>query len=201
MRRSKGFISNSIDKDDQKLVAVTIIPSQPIVQPGRLNKFSIVNLQKRLKPALDKVGLGAAIGGIDLSYNEDRDGEYDPFWCVHVYIVASIDDKDRVKRELKKIYKRDDRITRPVKISKFTNSAWRRSYAYKIDFQRRIGYDETRTGNGITRTYRNTSNDRLRVKERLELVKYVDQCGLGSRVIFRRAKPVPSHGRVRIKAH
>jgi hypothetical protein len=33
----------------------------------------------------------------------------------------------------------------------------------------------------------------------LELVKYLDQCGLGSRVIFRRAKPVPSHGRVEIR--
>jgi hypothetical protein len=198
VRKSKVFISDVIDKDDQQLVAITIIPSQPIIAPGQLNKFYLDDLQRRLKFALDKAGLGAAIGGIDFSFNEDREEKYPPFWCIHSYIVTSVANKESVKRLLKEVYKRDARIPRPVKISKFENSRWRRSYVFKITFPRRVGYDALKIQNGLDRKCRNTSRDKLRAKERLELFSYLDQCALTNRFIFRGAKPTISSSRVTI---
>ena len=164
-------------------------PSQ-LFSPDELSSFSTVNVQRRLKTALDKVGLGDAIGGVDISFDEDRDGKYEPFWCVHIYIITSIANKKRVQHVLKEIYIADDRIPRPVKISDFNNCAYRRSYAFKIVFPRRVGYDAVKEGNGVTRKCRETSRDKLRVQERLELFIYLDQCGLANRFIFRGAKPV-----------
>ena len=199
VRKSKPFISDAIEKDGQKLFAITIIPAQPIIQPGQLSSFSTVNVQRRLKTALDKVGLGDAIGGVDISFDEDRDGKYEPFWCVHIYIITSIANKKRVQHLLKEIYIADDRIPRPVKISDFNNCAYRRSYAFKIVFPRRVGYDAVKEGNGVTRKCRETSRDKLRVQERLELFIYLDQCGLANRFIFRGAKPVIEKTKVTVR--
>ena len=198
VRKSKSFISDVINKDAQHLVAITIIPSQPIIALGHLVNFSIEKLQRRLQFALDKIGLCAVIGGIDFSYNEDRDGKYQPFWCIHVYIVTSIGNRGRIKRQLKRIYLSDSRIPRPIKISGFSNSARRRSYAFKTIFFRRVGYDAVIKRNGVERKCRDTSQDRLRVRERLELFAYLDQCGLAQRVIFRAAKPIISSSGVRV---
>ena len=187
VRKSKPFISDVINKDDQQLVAITIIPSEPSVTPGELINFSMVDLERRLKYALDKAGLGAAIGGIDISFNEDQDGKYNPFWCVHPYVITSVKNKKRVKRELRKIFESDDRIKRPIKVSDFENSARRRSYVLKTVFWLRIGYDEVKAEG---RRCRNTSRDKLRATERLELFTYLDRCGLAGRLIFRGTKPV-----------
>ena len=195
VRKSKSLIDSVIDKRDQRLVAISIIPARPIVRPGELTRFSLFDLQQRLKFALKKIGLEAVIGGIDISFNEDRDGKYPQFWCIHIYVIASVENKGRVKRLLKKIYKPDARIPRPVKMSEFNNSARRRSYAFKTEFIRRIGYDEIKPSG---RACRNTSRDKLRAKERLELFRYLAECGLASRLIFRGAKPVVSSHRVSI---
>jgi len=196
VRKSKAFISDVIDKDDQQLVAISIIPSQPFVAPDQLNHFSIDNLQRRLNFALDKIGLGAAIGGIDFSHNEDRDGKYDPIWSVHLYIITSIINEKHSKRLLKETYQSDDRIPRPIKVVDFNNSARRRSYALKTIFWRRVGYDEVKADG---RRCRNTKRQRLRVKEKLELFAFLNRCGLGGRVIFRGAKPSVRRGRVKIR--
>jgi hypothetical protein len=195
VRKSKYFIDR-IDDADQELVAITIVPARPLVKPGRLNTLSIINFRRRLAFALDKVGLGPAVIGIDFSYNEDRDGKYAPFWCVHFYIIASVENGDRVTELLKEIYKPNGRIPRPVKISKFDNSARRRSYALKTQFIRRIGYDEVKL-NG--RLCRNTSRDKLRVAERLELFEYLDQCELAQRFVFRGCKPIIKKTKVTIR--
>jgi len=174
VRKSKRFISDYIDKGDRDLVAITVIPVEALIPPGQLQSFSIENLQRRLKAALDKIGLDSAIGAVDISLNEDRDEKHPPHWCVHIYIVTSTDQEDHVKRKLRKIYKRHEQIPVPVKITSFQNCAWRRSYAFKIEFLRRVSYDATKIRNGITRTCRDTCEDELRVNERLELIKYLD---------------------------
>src|SRR6266404_384147 len=46
-------------------------------------------LQRRLKYALEAVGIGVALGGIDFSFNEDRDEKYRPFWSPHFYLITS----------------------------------------------------------------------------------------------------------------
>ena len=88
---------------------------------------------------------------------------------------------------------------KPIKISPFENTARRRSYALKTHFARRIGYDQKKEGEGQVRRCRNTSRDKLRAQERLELFLYLDQVGLGSRLVCLGVKPHVSSDRVRLQ--
>lgn len=190
VRKSKSLIRDEIEQENCDLVAITIIPSQPIIRLDELHTFSINNLQRRIKFALDKASVDVALGGIDISFNEDRDSKYKPFWCVHAYLITSTHDRKHLSKMLKKLFKRDRRILRPVKISDFENLAGRRSYALKTLIIRRVGEDVIKLDHGKLRKCRNTSKDRLRAKERALLFPYQDQIGLANRCIFHGAKPV-----------
>jgi hypothetical protein len=199
VRRSRKLIAKHIDKKELQLVALSIVPYDPMVQPGQLHTINIVNLQRRLKYALDSVGVAVAVGGIDFSFNHDREGKYQPLWSAHFYLITSTTEKKKLGDRLRKIYLRSDIIPRPIKISSFENLARRRSYALKMNFQRRIGYDDIKNQIGKIRKCRNTSGDKLRAAERLELFIYLDKIGFAKRVIFRRAKPRVKSNRVTIR--
>jgi len=199
VRKSKQYIDKHIDAPNHELIAITIVPPKPIVRPGELSTFSVSNLQRRLKFALDKNGVGDAIGGVDFSFNEDRNEQFKPFWSPHIYIITATKTRVKLLAGLKELFKPCKIVVRPVKIPPFENIAIRRSYALKMHFKRRVGYDEIKIRNGKIRKCRNTDNQRLRVQERLELFKFLDQIGLGARVIFRGAKPVANLSGVRIR--
>jgi hypothetical protein len=199
VRRSRKFIARHIDKKEHELIATSIVPWTPLVQTGELNTINIVNLQRRLKYALKDTKIPIALGGIDFSFNEDREGKYQPFWSVHFYLITSTESKTKLGNKLRGIYLKSEEVPRSVKISSFNNIAVRRSYALKMNFRRRIGYAEIKNRNGKIRKCRNTSSDKLRADERLELFIYLDQIGLASRVIFWRAKPIVNSSRVKIE--
>ena len=197
VRKSRYLIRDHIEKANRKLVAITIIPSWPIIGPGDLHTLSLPNMQKRLKSLLKKMGLDIVIGGIDFSFNEDRDGRYEPFWSPHFYLITSVTNERKLKRQLKQAFKAAPGIPRPVKVSRFDNSARRRSYAFKMLFHRRIGMTNENRRDG--RKCRNTSRDKLRAAERLELFAYLDRVGFEQRLIFRKIEPSIKGSRVRIK--
>ena len=202
VRRSKGLICDAVDIDGRSLVAITIIPAKPIIRPGKLPALNIGNLQRCLKYALDKAEIGAAIGAVAFSYNEDKDGKYSPFWSGHFYIITSVAGKARLKKILRRLFASDRRIPRPVRVSTFNNSARRRSYAFKTQFNRRVGIDADNynKADGSSRKCRNTSRQRLRAAERLELYIYLDRIGLAERFIFRKVKPTIKSTKVKLKA-
>ena len=205
VRASKAFIDNNLAISGKPLVSVTIAPSSNLVPPGRLRKFSIADAQRRLKWALDRVALGPALGGVDFSFNEDRDGTFTPAWSVHSYIISATYDSKRLQKDLRDWFKKTNTpvgkvVVRPIKVSSFTNIPYRRSYALKMNFKRRIGYKEVKIQNGKKRTCRNTSTDGLRAKERLELFKYLDRIGLAARIILHGTRPfVDGNERVTLK--
>jgi hypothetical protein len=155
VRESKRLIHDALDKDDRELLAITIIPNWPIIGRGNLHTLDIGNLVRRLKYALDKAAINVAIGAIDFSFNEDRDGNYEPFWSLHFYLITSVANERKLKRQLKKLFKAAPGIPRPVKVSRFDNSARRRSYAFKMAFHRRVGVTNENRRDG--RKCRNTS--------------------------------------------
>jgi hypothetical protein len=127
VRRSETFIAEHLERSDHELVAITIVPIKAITQPGYLNRVSIGDFQRRLKDALKAVGLEMALGGVDLSFNEDKEGKYQPFWCPHSYLFAAIDDKKIMKERLRKLFGSNKGVPKPVKIMSFANSAYGRS--------------------------------------------------------------------------
>lgn len=199
VRKSKYLIRDRLDIDGHELVAITIVPAEPIIRLGNLHTLDIRNLQRRLKYALDKAELDVAIGAIDFSFNEDKDGKYKPFWSPHFYVITSVVDRKKVLEALRDIYEDDGiRVSKPVMIQSFENTRYRRSYAFKIWFGRRKGYDDVKDGRpGICR---NTDDDKLRAAERLELYMYLDRIGFAERFIFRGVKPVIKSTKVKFRA-
>jgi hypothetical protein len=200
VRFSKTFISEHIVRPGHDLVAVSIVPWTPAPGLGQLHTVGVVNLQRRLKDALKKADLDVALGAIDFSYNEDCNEKYLPFWCPHFYLIISTADKKTLGKRLRKSFLKCEEISRPVKISRFRNNAYRRSYALKMDFRRRVGYDG-RGDEGQSRRSRKPRprRQRLRAAERLELFGYLDKIGLAGRIIFLGGKPVVSSSRVTIE--
>jgi hypothetical protein len=198
VRRSRKFIAEHIDNEGRELVVVSIVLNDLMIMPGQLSKLDIANLQRRLKYKLKQAKINVALGGIDFSFNEDREGEYQPFWSVHFYLITSTEDKKKLSKKLRKLFLKSDIVPRPVKISRFKNTARRLSYALKMNFSRRIGYHEVKNQNGKIRKCRNASRDKLRRPERLELYPYLDKIGLANRVIFWGAKPVVNSSRLKL---
>lgn len=196
VRRSRNVIRDIIAREGNDLIGICIIPSSPLVRPGQLKNFSIANFKRRIKAALDKAGVKCAIGGIDFSFNEDRENQWQPFTCPHIYLIASTDDREKLRRTLKKNFLKTDEVKRPIKLPLFHNNAYRRSYSLKMIFKLRISHYKKRKDDP-TKKSRNTSTDKLRVDQRIELYRYLHQIGLAARVIFRGLKPKITNSKVR----
>jgi len=199
VRAVKKFIAKYLHNAGEELIALNIVAEKSIVEPGQLSNFSIIDIQRRLKFLLNKTDVNFAIGGVDFSFNEDGDGRLEQFWCPHSYLITSTADRNQLSRQLRKLLKPSKEVPRPKMIKSFSNNAYRRSYALKINFYRRIGRIQIKTNkDGKQRKCRNTSGRRLRVKELLELFLYLDQIGLAARVIFRGARPRMKNGKMSI---
>ena len=183
VRHSKRPIHDIIAREGNELIGICIIPSSPLVRHGQLKHFSIANLQRRIKAALDAAGIKSGISGIDFSFNEDRENKWQPFICPHIYLIAATDDREKLRRTLKKIIPKTDEVHRPIKLPLFHNTAYRRSYSLKMIFKRRISHYKMRKEKPTKS--RNTSTDKLRVDQRIELYKYLHKIGLAARIIFR----------------
>ena len=146
VRRSKQVVNDIITREGNELIGVCIIPSSPIVRPGQLKHFSIANFQRRIKTALDKANIKSGIGGVDFSFNEERDREWQPFICPHIYFISSTDDREELRRTLKKNFPKTDEVPRPIELPLFENIPYRRSYSLKMTFKRRISHHKMRKG-------------------------------------------------------
>jgi hypothetical protein len=199
VRQLKKFIARHIETAEGKMIAITIVPIDSTVEPGELRSLSIANFQRRIKHALRKEKIQVAIGAVDFSFNEDKKGKYEPFWAPHLYVITSATNKKVLKDELAKQFPEDVIIPRPIKITPFRNRAYRCSYALKTNFVRRIGYDQKKKKHDRIRKCRNTSRDKLRAQERLELFLFLNQIGLATRPFFIGVKPHLRSKRVRLQ--
>ncbi len=197
VRQSKGAIRDIIAVEGPQLVALSIIPPSGLVRPGQLNRFNITNYQRRIKTILDSVGIKSAIGGIDISFNEDRENKWLPYICLHPYLITATNDRQKLRRDLKRIIPKSIEVPKPVQVPLFENKAYRRSYSLKFDIQRRISCKKIRKWK--SKKSRNTSYDDLLVDQRIELYKYLHQIGLAARIFFRGIKPEVSKTKVKFR--
>jgi hypothetical protein len=198
VRQTRKPIQNIIEPEGKKLIAICLITSSSIVRHGQLKHFSISNFQRRFKTALGAANIQSGIGGVDFSFNEDREKKWQPFICPHIYFITATDNKRALRRMLQSIYKPNAAILEPIELPIFDNTAWRRSYSLKMKFKRRISYYKMRKENQKKRS-RNSSYDKLRTSERIELFKYLHHIGFAARVIFKGIKPEISNSKVRFR--
>src|SRR6476469_811592 len=104
----RDSIDQHINKNERELVVTTIVPCDARRPPRQLSSFNIINLQRRLKYALEKARIPDALGGIDFSFNEDREGKYQPVWSVHFHLITSRESKKAFGKNLREWFLKSD---------------------------------------------------------------------------------------------
>jgi len=166
-----------------------------------LEQADLNELQSDAKSLLRKVGIRYAMGGVDLSYNQE--GRSAGYWCGQIWAFVFSDDLDwadqlrghhrrmvlleKYSFQLRELLPYSTK--RPVMVKPYDGNPDGAAYALKSTFNRRVSYVQEKVVDGVTRTCRNTSNQPLRVAERVELYPFLNQQGLASRIFLMGIRP------------
>jgi hypothetical protein len=161
-----------------------------------LDVVSLESMQRNTKRLLRNAGVQFAFGGIDLSFNQD--GENSDAWAFQLWLIVPTSFPEVWSQRLRNLYTRNDRIKRPILIKPFDGNLEGLAYALKTDFQRRVNYTQEKVVNGEKRICQNTSNQPLRVAERLKLYPFLDRVGLSARIFLLGARPTRTESGISI---
>jgi hypothetical protein len=182
--------------DGEDIVCVTIVPADGTCRPGKLSLDHARRNIRRWKEDLARAGVTWFVGGLDYSFNEHNTGRYKPHWSEHFFGFTSTANIELLKEKSLAQFPETDAIPRPVKIEEWDGDDRAIRYALKANFWRRVAtdtgerYDKKRGGN---RRCRDTRKERLRARERVELLIHLDKVGFQGRFIFRWAQFI-NHG-------
>lgn len=186
--RAQGYVAQGIRHlaaEKTGIFFLTVVPAKSTVAVGGLNPEDHANHERRLKRTLKETGVEWLIGGTDLSLNEHKNGRYEPHWCPHLHAMGKTDDLERLKAWLKEAFHPTEAIFRAVKATAWDGNMAAPLYVLKPDFERRHGYYgeqcyDSRRNEFVAAC--NTRKQKLRSAERLELLLYLEQLGIQSRV-------------------
>lgn len=157
-----------------------------------LTDCSLKELQKDLKCKLRDAGLDFAMGGIDLSYNTSRDEQVFAHWCVHFWFFTNNRDWEE---PIRAAYSQPH-VSRPLMIKSFDGNLAGLAYALKTTFVRRVSFLHIDQDRELQ--YRNTSDQPLRISERLQLYPFLDQQGLAARVFLMGLRPTKTDDGIKL---
>jgi hypothetical protein len=146
-----------------------------------LTTVSLRGLVNRTRSILRRNGVALAAGGVDFSFNEHENGRFEPHWCAHLWFLLPTENRQKWEVGLRDANPASAEAPRPVKIQKWDGRSEALAYALKSEFKRRV----TVHANGR----RNTSEQDLRVAERLALYQYLNSIGLDQRVFLLGVRP------------
>jgi hypothetical protein len=172
--------------DNRSTCVASIIDSKMSIR-DELSQFSASGLINRVKSILRKNGVKLAAGGIDLSYNQDEIGMFESHWCAHLWLLLPDRNRDLWELALRNANPPSEAVPHPIKIMKWDGRDEALAYALKTNFKRRVSIQNNRrSGEALQR---NTSEQDLRVAERIPLYQYLDSIGLHARVFLLGARP------------
>jgi hypothetical protein len=149
---------------------------------GKLDSNTMFErLRRHLQPALKAAEIRQAIGGFDISMNEDENGKFVPHWRPHAWILVATKNPRRLRTHLKTRFPASKRVRRPLRIVRYDGSPAALAYGLKTDFLRRVSLRRKRKSHSI-KTRRNTRNRPLRSTQKVELALALHQAGLADRV-------------------
>jgi hypothetical protein len=175
----------------QRINKPQLIMATLIVGTDRnLSAEAIEPVQRRTTTRLRIAGVAYAFGGLDVSFNQTAYDDDPGEWCLHYHLVIPTNDVMRWKQHLLASAKQSmPYIRRPLLLKPFDGSPQGLAYLFKTDFKRRVSYIQKKVRNGKTRTCFNTSEQLLRVSERMQLHGFLSRHGLASRVFLLGARP------------
>jgi hypothetical protein len=170
------------------VVCVTVVPADGMMKPGKLNKTDHELAIRRWKEKLGKAGVTWFVGATDLSFNEHKQAKRKPRWSEHFYGVTRHREPEKLKRALKALFPKTKAIPRPVKVKVWDGNKKALLYILKPNFWRRIATEDAQRHNkttGATRLCRATNKQYLKSKQKRELLVYLDDIGIKSRLLMR----------------
>ncbi len=159
---------------------VSVIDSKMSNRPA-LPTVSMRGLINRTRSILRKSGVNLAVGGVDLSFNEDESRRFESHWCAHLWFLLSNENRQIWESRLRDANPANTEAPRPVKIQRWDGRSEALAYALKSEFKRRVTVH--------SKGRRNTSEQELRVAERMALYQYLNSVGLHERVLLLGARP------------
>jgi hypothetical protein len=153
-------------------------------QLGSLDTLSTEKFQSHLSRALRKGHAGIAVGGIDFSFNEYPGTKQLSRWVPQFWLLIHNANRTRWENVLRKQYPTRVLVPRPIKIQSWDGNIAAAGYALKTNFIRRRTIQTERYARGKYRPCQNTTNDRLRAIERVELYRYLHAIGLEARIVL-----------------
>ncbi len=152
------------------------------VPRGALRKFSVRNFKRRVKALMKKAGVEFGYLAIDISWNEDESGLYEPHWSVHAYGLVVGPTLRGLRASLKRLCPRSQTTPRPYDAVEWDGSIDSVSYSLKFEFDRRVGYVGYRRDDPF-RKMRNVRKRDMRVEHLPELDAFLERIGPYGRVI------------------
>jgi hypothetical protein len=141
---------------------------------------------RRTKEKIGRAGIPILIGAIDLSFNEVK-GKSRKRWSRHVHgVIPERAAEDKLKVLKQKFPKCRD-VRKPVRIAPWDGDPTALRYLVKPPTKRRISVMGTRFDktSGEHRKCRDTDNQPLRWRDRLELLLHLDDIGVAGRLVLK----------------
>jgi hypothetical protein len=174
----KSFVLGAISCIDQVctaegipedwIVAFSAVLTEERYADGELHNADLRRINERLQRRHQRAGLPLVFAGVDISYNEDSAGRWEPHWQLHVYGVCVSVDVAEVTTLLARLYPANNTTPKPLRVRHCENLADALSYLIKPYFGRRVSYLDG-TGRGSTR-----GNVPLKRAQAQELATWID---------------------------
>jgi hypothetical protein len=170
------------------VVCVTIIPADGMIRPGDLGAAEHERAIRRWKERLGKAGIEWFVGATDLSFNEHKEDRHEPKWSEHIFGITITEDPKKLKRSLKKHFRKTKAIRRPVTVVEWDGDKKALRYILKPNFWRRISTDDGQRHDkktGATRSCGDIDTQPLKSKNKRELLVYLDRVSMQGRLLMR----------------
>ena len=123
---------------------VTLIPPDLRLQQGGLEGFEPRKFMERVRRQMQRAGLGgiAIAGGVDVSWEEDGNGEREGVWQPHLHLIVAGCETKQIKKALDRHYQPTAEVPQPLKIQKVEDAVRQFSYCHKPFWTRRVSWTD-----------------------------------------------------------
>jgi hypothetical protein len=136
-----------------------------------------------LRAALIQAGVRQAIGGFDVSANEDASVGFAPHYRPHAWLFVPTSQIERCESVFRQHFPPSATVRRPVVMQTFDGNRGGLAYALKGEFERRISLPRE-VQRDETAKRRNTRHRALLARQKLELALALDRISLDARMLF-----------------
>lgn len=174
----------------ETVVVLTWVPDDAAVPVGELHTREHMNQMRVWKRRLSGANLRWAVGGVDFSANEERDGSQPATWFPHLYLLGVTRDVEELRAQLAAKTKATPAVPRPVVVKVWDGRPNAALYALKGEFTRRVGYQGERYDKrrNLMAPSRKTSKQKLLAAQKHELWEHLDRIGPTSRIFALRVQ-------------